>query len=92
MKLLTPKIIRIGEVDYPVKMSIRAMIMYEQLAGKSITEDSDSLEDVTKLFYCVFRAGGTEITYDEFLNLIDDDIDVLSRFKDVISEPGEKKT
>lgn len=90
MKLLENKKIKIGDKDYPVKLTVRAMIKYQQLAGKSI-EEIDTLEDVTLVFYCSILAGGTDITYDQFMDLIDEDFDSIRDFKNALLESTEKK-
>jgi len=90
MKLLKENFISIKGKDYPVKMSIRAMIEYETITGKSISS-VESLKDITVVFYCTVKAGGTDITYDQFMDLIDDDMDAIGSFSDKMVEKVEKK-
>jgi hypothetical protein len=90
MKLLGEKKIKIGDKEYPLKMTYRAMIEYEKLAGHSI-DKTESLADVTYLFYCTVRAGGADITYDQFMDLIDDKMGILNEFSSLMSVSGEKK-
>jgi hypothetical protein len=90
MKLLQVKNIKIGDTDYPIKMSIRAMIEFEQLSGHSISI-IETLEDITIIFYCTVKAGGSVLAYSEFMDLIDDKPEALKAFSDVIIEKNEKK-
>lgn len=90
MKLLETKTIKIGETDYPVKMSLRAMIEFEQISGHSISI-IESLQDITIIFYCTVKAGGAAITYEQFMDLIDDKPEALKAFSDVMIEKSEKK-
>jgi hypothetical protein len=87
MKLLEAKNVKIGETEYPVKMSVRAMISYESLSGHSITK-VESVEDVTKLFYCTIKAGGSELSYEQFLDLLDDNPGAIAEFSNVMAQPG----
>jgi hypothetical protein len=90
MKLLQEKTVKIGDTEYPIKMSTRAMINYEALSGHSIST-IQSLSDITILFYCTVKAGGSELTYEGFMDLIDDKPESLTAFSDLMIEPTEKK-
>jgi hypothetical protein len=91
MKLLETKSVKINGTDYPLKMTMRAMIEFEKLSGHTISTVS-TLEDVTIMFYCTVKAGGAKLSYDEFLDLIDDHPEVLNSFTDAMSLEEEKKT
>jgi hypothetical protein len=90
MKLLETKQIRIGDKEYPAKMSMRAMINFEELSGHSISTVS-SLSDITILCFCTIKAGGTEMTYEEFMNLIDDKPEILEAFSEAWMEKTDAK-
>lgn len=90
MKLLEEKIIKIGETDYPLKMSIRSMIEFERLSGHSISEIS-TLEDMVQIFFCTVKAGGANLSFDQFMDLIDDKPEAIEAFKNAMLETGEKK-
>jgi hypothetical protein len=91
MKTLEIKQVKIGEQEYPVKMSVRAMMRYENLTGHSISEIS-TLDDIIKLFFSTVVAGGTEVEYDKFLDLIDDNPESLQSFTNAMVERLEKKS
>ena len=90
MKLLKEKIVKIDGLDYPVKMSARAMINYEELSGKSIS-NIQTLKDITILFYCTVKAGGSDMNYEQFMDLIDEKPEALTDFSNLMIEPVEKK-
>lgn len=92
MKLQEKKSIKIGEKEYPIQMSMRAFIMYENLSGNPM-HIIKSLENRTQLFYSCIKVAGTDITYDEFLNIIDDKMESLVDFFKIFNEAqgSEKK-
>lgn len=90
MKLLKSKNIKIGDKEYPVKISIRAMIEFENLSGHSISK-VETLQDIIFIFYCAVKAGGSDMTYDQFMDLIDDKPEALGVFTDAMIEKREKK-
>jgi len=90
MKLLETKKIKIGDKEYPVRMSLRAMIEFENMSGHSIST-METLQDMTMIFYCTLKAGGSAMTYDEFMDIVDDSPDVLTAFSDLMIEKSEKK-
>jgi hypothetical protein len=90
METLETKIVKIGNVEYPLKRTIRAMIDYEKLSGHSVA-NIKTLEDIAIWFYCTFKAGGSKLTYEEFLDFIDDKPESLKAFTDAMLEKSEKK-
>jgi hypothetical protein len=90
MKLLKKNSIKIRDKEYPLKLCVRAMIEFEQIAGHSIST-IESLADITVIFYCTFKYGGSDMSYNEFLDLIDDNPETLNDFADLIMEKTEKK-
>lgn len=90
MRLLKEKVIKIAGVEYPLKMTIRAMIEYESLSGHSIGT-IETLKDVTQLFYCTLKAGGKDVTYDQFMDMIDNEAGILNEFSALMADLSEKK-
>lgn len=80
---LEKRLIKILDKEYPVKMSVRAITNFEKISGKSISELS-SLADITIIFYCAVKSGGADLTYDQFMDLIDDDPGSMNAFKDIL--------
>lgn len=90
MELLETKLIKIGDKEYPIKMTLRSMINFQKHTGKSI-DDMSTLEDVTIYFYYTFKAGGSEMTYDEFMDMIDDKPESIAAFTAALTIKAEKK-
>jgi hypothetical protein len=93
MKLSEVKRVKVGDLEFPVKLTIRAMIDYETLSGDSIM-NLEGTEKSMKFFYCTAKAGarseGKEfMTYDEFLDSIDDDFaEAVTNFSEALFESG----
>ena len=79
MKLLEDKIIKIGDKDFTAKMGMRAMINFEKLSGHSI-DSITTLEDAIMLFYSAIKKSAGDLTYEQFLDLIDDNMDAVNEF------------
>lgn len=86
----------IGGKDYFVRFTTRAMIEYEELSGKSISDVGD-VQSQMMFFYCTAKAGAKaegkdfKHSYDEFLDAIDDHyLDAARVIIDLLS-PGEEK-
>jgi len=99
MKLTEVKTVKVGEKEFKVKITLRSMIDYEAMSGKSIT-DIEGTDNLIKFFYCTAKAGaksvGESITYsyDEFLDSIDNFYnEALTNFSEALFESGgaEKK-
>lgn len=99
MELLENKIVKVGDREFPIRVTNRAMIEYEKLAGSSIS-DMDGHERLIKFFYCTARAGakseGKEFnfSFEQFLDAIDNYyLETLTNFSKAIAGPGgeEKK-
>jgi len=90
MKLLEEKKIKISGTEYPLRMSYRAMIEFETISGHSIST-LESIKDVTILFYCTLRAGGSDMTYEQFMDLIDNQLGIVNEFSALMAVNEEKK-
>jgi hypothetical protein len=94
MKLLEAKRVKVGEKEFLVKITLRSMIDYETLSGKSIT-DIEGTENLIKFFYCTAKAGAKSTgeafaySYDEFLDSIDNFYnEALTNFSEALFESG----
>jgi hypothetical protein len=92
MRLSELRYVRVGEMDFPIKVTNRAMILYEQLTGNAVIKFTGS-ENLTKLFYATAQAGaraeGKPFPYDYegFLDVIDDyHMEVVNGFGETIFE------
>jgi hypothetical protein len=91
MKLLKSSVVKISGKEYAVKRSIRAYLTFEELSEHSIEDFQETLKEVVIFFYACFQSGGNKHSYDEFLDLIDDDPDCIKAFSDSMIEKSEKK-
>lgn len=95
MKLLDNKIVKIGELEFPVRITNRAMIEYENMTGSNISKLNGTM-NIIQLFYCTAKAGAKSLgkefiyTFEDFLDTIDDYYeDVITEFtKALTSESG----
>jgi len=97
MKQLKTYKVRVGDKDFYVRFTTRAMIAYEELSGKSISDVGD-VQSQMMFFYCTAKAGakseGKEFgyTFEEFLDAIDDHyMDAANVIIDLLQPDGEKK-
>ena len=95
MKLLGIKIVKVGEMEFPIKVTNRAMIEYEALSGGNMLS-FEGTEKLLMFFYSTAKAAakstGVEFTYtyDEFLDVIDDYyLEVVTNFTAAIASDDE---
>lgn len=72
--------ITIKDKEIELKYSIRALMMFENVADKSF--GFNTLSDMIVLFYCVILTSAKDYTldYNDFLDWIDEDSSVLQDF------------
>ena len=68
------KYITHGGKAYNLKLSINAMIMFEDVTGKdiSVIEEDTSIKTVRALFYCCLVGGGNQVTIEEAGDILGD--------------------
>ena len=94
MKLLESKTVDLGDASFTTRGGNRAIILYEELAGKLEVE---SFEDSIKWFYCTAKAGAIhkkepfEMTFEEFLDVIDGHPDAMPKFSEAMGGKSKKK-
>jgi|WetSurMetagenome_2_1015567.scaffolds.fasta_scaffold449298_2 hypothetical protein len=87
------KFIKIGEQDYPIKKSARAYLKFEEISGHSIDSYDGSTKDAFSFLYSCLWGGGSRISYEDFLDLIDnEDVNkLIISFVKKMSEPASEK-
>ena len=67
-----------NEVD--IKGTVRAMMMYENIKGESF--QPTSTENIITYMYCcvVFTTKDYSLSFDEFLDIIDEDMTIVNDF------------
>jgi hypothetical protein len=77
--------------EYNLKYTFRAMMLFEQITKKPFS--IDSLSDELILFYSVIMASNSEanLSFDDFINDIDEDPSLLKDFTDFLNNEAEKR-
>ena len=98
MELLNNKEVKVGNYTFTVKLTARAMIEFESLAGCNIAE-MDNTDKVLKFFYTTAKAGAKanntpfEYTYDSFIDMIDSNVDeALNNFMFILNTKADAKS
>jgi hypothetical protein len=91
--------IKILGTEYIIKQTFRALMYFEEMTGKKSFSADDSVRDITTLFYCFLKACNREIfkyTYDEFIDVMDDNQNIFEEFSDYLinlnPKPGSNIT
>jgi len=80
------KTIKINGKDYNIKYTIRSLFIFEQITGKSF--EIKTLLDNYVFFYSMLLACNTDdvLTWDEFIDALDEDPTILKQMNDVVEE------
>jgi hypothetical protein len=72
--------------EFLLKNTTRALLKFEEITEKSVAELNENITDTMALFYCMLYGANRntfKYTYDEFIDLVDDDqssLDMFSNF------------
>lgn len=80
------KKISINGKDYNIKYTIRSLFIFEQITGKSFA--INTLLDNYVFFYSMLIACNNDdvLTWDEFIDALDNDPTILKQMNDVVEE------
>jgi len=82
--------IRIGEKEYIIKKTYRSLLEFEDLSGVAVTEMKQTLYHLLMLFYCIVKVNNKiELTFNQFVDLVDSDPDSMDRFNEYLIESTE---
>ena len=72
---------KINNTEYKLKYTFRALMLFEQITNKMFT--IETFTDQLIFFYCILVSSNTEntLTYDQFMNALDDNPSLLQDFK-----------
>jgi len=98
MQLLDVKEIKAGDVTLYIRLSMRAMIEYENLSGGTINE-MNTTEKTIQFLFCTAKAGAKAkgidfpYTYDNFIDMLDesDYTQVILDFIAILTNKDEQK-
>ena len=84
--------ILINGKEYPIKYGIRAMLISEQITQKPFSLDNMN-EQLVFLYACLLAADNElTMTYEEFLDAIDEDMSIIIRFGQYLAEQQKKES
>lgn len=81
-------IIKINNVEYTIKQSLRSLMMFEQLTDKKASQIEDTLTDTITIFYCMLKSNNKNFDYkfEDFIDIIDNEVDAVNQFVDFIKQ------
>jgi len=84
--------IKINELEYIIKQSFRALMLFEEMTEKTVNEMTESVADILKLFYCILKGNNLttfKYSFDEFLDTIDEQPEVFTQFTEYLQEQAK---
>lgn len=83
--------ILINGKEYPIKYGIRAMLISEQITQKPFSLENMN-EQLVFLYSCLLAADNElTMTYEEFLDAVDEDMSIIIRFGEYLAEQQKKE-
>ena len=83
--------ILINGKEYKIKYGIRAMLIAEQITQKPFSLDNMN-EQLVFLYACLLAANNElTMSYEEFLDAIDEDMSIIIRFGQYLAEQQKKE-
>lgn len=82
---------------YILKQTFRAIMYFEELTKKSVSNADENVTDLITMFYCLLKAANKDsfkYTLDEFIELLDDNqeqIEVFNNYLLAQAQPQDKK-
>lgn len=82
--------ITIKEKTYKVKYGFKALMIYERIEGSAFTPNS--LSNMITFFYSCLLASNSEITFDEFVDYLDENPNALNEFAEYLNNIIDAQT
>ena len=83
--------ILINGKEYKIKYGIRAMLIAEQITQKPFSLDNMN-EQLVFLYACLLAADNElNMSYEEFLDAVDEDMSIIIRFGQYLAEQQKKE-
>jgi hypothetical protein len=88
--------IKIGEFEFQIKQSFRALMIFEKLTGKSVSQSNDSINDIMMMFYSIIKGCNKNFDFDFefFVDLVDENpksIEVFTKYLNDIAQSQIEK-
>lgn len=80
--------ITIKDKTYKVKYSLRALFIYEQITKKAFA--LNTITDYYLFFYCMLLASGSELTFDDFIDTLDEHPEIATEMMQYLTKENEK--
>lgn len=80
----------INDTTYRVKYGFKALMIYERIQSEAF--EANSLSNIITFFYSCLLATNAEISFDEFINYLDENPDSLNEFSAYLSKVIEAQT
>lgn len=82
----------INNKEYKLKYTLRALFIYEQITGKVF--QLHTITDEYLFFYCILLANNPdmELTFDDLINAIDEDINIMIQFQEFMKSELERQS
>lgn len=87
-------VVKFGENEFKIKQSFRALLEFEKMSKKKISDMEENITDVMMLFYCILKVNNLNFNYsfDSFVDMVDENIDAFQIFTDYLNEQaGDNK-
>ena len=80
--------IKIKNKEYNFKFGFKALIMYENETGRSVSEIGENVNMITlvDIAYCGLKAAGENVTKDFVIDAIDEDFALMNVFTAAMQE------
>lgn len=87
-------IIKINNVEYLIKQSLRSLMMFEQLTDKKASQIEDNLTDTITIFYCMLKSNNKnfDFKFEDFIDIIDNEVDAVNQFVEFIKQASTPST
>lgn len=82
--------ITINEKTYEFKYSLRAMFMWEEIAGKPF-EIKTTLDTYILCYVCLLAGSDKELDFNEFIDACDADPTIITEFNEYMSKEMKKR-
>lgn len=77
--------------EFKLKYTLRALFVFEQITGKAFK--METITDQYIFFYCILVANNPDmqLTFDELIEAIDDDMNLMLEFQTFLKKELEKQ-
>lgn len=84
--------ITINNIPHTIKWTLRAFFIFEQITDKMFK--METVTDEYIFVYCLLLANNpdTQLTFDDFINACDEDVEALNTIRNFIAKEMQKRT